>query len=212
MIKLRHLLYEIENQENNSPDREDVMNAAKSKGYNHFTFRGDINAERITSYTMKERREYGIFTTPIRHVARVYARDKSPRGFYVKAHRILDLTKDTIENMKWVIEWGKKFSPWNDPQSGEDIDAWYALEGGRMFDFEGDWSCYRWKDIQRTADNQGYDAIILPDFDSTVGIFPSFVIFNEKNLKLADTVTYDDSKSPIPLEQRFNSQSSDIRY
>ncbi len=212
MIKLRHLLYEVDNQENNSPDREDVIKAAKSKGYNHFTFRGDIDADRITSYTKKERREYGIFTTPIRDVARVYARDKSPRGFYVKAHKILDLTKDTIENMKWVIEWGKEFAPWNDPQTGEDIDAWYALEGGRMFDFEGDWSCYRWKDIQRTADNQGYDAVILPDYDNKVGIFPSFIIFDEKNLKLADAITYNDAKIPIPLEQRFNSQYSDIRY
>lgn len=211
MIKLKHLLHEVDTGEK-SPEQVDIARLAKSKGYTHFTWRGDVDADAITSYSRKERREYGIFTTPIREVARVYARDKSPRGFYVKASKILDLTNDSMENMRWVTKWGKSFEPWRDPGSGEEMDAWWVLAGGQMFDFEGDWSCERWMDIQATAASEGYDVVILPDYDSQVGIFPSFVVFDGKNLKLADNVTYDDNHQPIPTEQRFNSASDDIRY
>jgi hypothetical protein len=214
MITLRSILSEIDDT-NNMPNQDLVDRMAKSKGYIHQTYRGDTHDGRIFNYTRKERREYGIFTTPIKEVAAVYAGDRTkgePRRFYVKASNILDLTKDTLENMKWVQSWGEGFDDWIDRQSGDKIDAWYALEGGRMFDYEGDWSSYRWMDIQRTADHQGYDAIILPDHDSKAGIFPSFVVFDEKNIKLADTATYDDKDQLIPLEQRFNYSSNDIRY
>lgn len=212
MIKLRHLI--IENEEP-SIEMADLIRMAKSKGYIHQTFRGDIDAGEIFNYTPKERREYGIFTTPYKEVAAIYAGSRkpaSPRRFFVRAEKILDLTKDSLQNMKWVNTWGEGFDEWHDPQSGEEITPWEVLEGGRLFDYEGDWSSNRWKDIQQTAHNYGYDVVILPDYDSNVGIFPSMVVFDEKNLKLADLVTYDDHNQPIPLDQRFNKITDDIRY
>lgn len=213
MIKLRELLTETDVEVVSTPS--DVIRMARANGYIHKTYRGDIDAGSIVNYNRKERREYGIFTTPVKEVAAVYAGDRrksQPRQFLVRAPKILDLTKDTIENMKWVQKWGESFDEWRDPQSGEEVDAWWILSGGRLFDYEGNWSSERWMDIQGTADSEGYDAIILPDYDGKVGIFPSFVIFDEKNLKLADTITYDDNKQPIPLEKRFNKESNDIRY
>ena len=215
MILLKHLLYEVDIGEPITPEYEDVIRTAKSKGYVHQTYRGDTFAGEIFNYSSKERREYGIFTTPVKEIAAVYAGDRSkgiPRLFYVKAPRVLDLTIDSMENMKWVQKWGERFDEWRDPQTGEEVDAWYILEGGRMFDYEGDWSTERWKDIQKEAHRQGYDAVILPDYDSRNGIFPSFVVFDERNLKLAAPVTYDDQQQPIPLDKRFDDKTDDIRY
>jgi len=204
MVKLRTVLLEEEDPR--------IKKLAHSRGYTYETYRGDTDADHIFNYTRKERREYGIFTTTDKEVAAVYSRDREPRGFYVRAPKVLDLMNDSLQNMMWVNKWGENsFGEWRDRESGEVVEAWYVLEGGRMFDFEGDWSCERWVDLQATAASEGYDAVILPDSDHR-RIFPSFVIFDERNLKLADLVTYDDNKNPIPYEKRFDSSSDDIRY
>jgi hypothetical protein len=203
VIKLRRLICEEEDPR--------IKKLAHARGYTYETFRGDTDADNIFNYTRKERREYGIFTTSDKEVAAVYARDREPRRFYVRAPRVLNLMNDTLENMMWVNKWGESFDEWRDPQSGEEVDAWYILEGGRMFDYEGDWSSERWMDIQGAAHSDGYDAVILPDTDHR-RIFPSFVVFDEHNLKLADLITYDDDKNPIPYEKRFDHKSDDIRY
>ena len=208
MIKLKSLLKELELDD----VKLSVEQYAKSKGYVYKVYRGDTNADEIFVYTTKERREHGIFTTPEKEVAAIYARNKNPRLFYVKAAKILSLTNDSLENMKWVNKWGESFEEWKDPQTGEETSAWEVLSGGSMFDYEGNWSSERWMDIQVTAEHEGYNAVILPDYDSKVGIFPSFVVFDEHNLKLADPVVYDDYKNVIPLQQRFNHLSDDIRY
>lgn len=119
---------------------------------------------------------------------------------------------DSLDNMRWVEDWGKIFDEWRDPRSGEEITAWDVLSSGMLFDYEGNWSSERWMDIQASAHSDGYDVVILPDYDSSYGIFPSFVVFDEKMLKLADDITYDDNNNPIPLESRFDSTSDNIRY
>jgi len=202
-IKLKQLICEEEDPR--------IKKLAHARGYTYETFRGDSDAGNIFNYTRKERREYGIFTTTDKEVAAVYAQDREPRRFYVRAPKVLNLMNDTLENMMWVNKWGESFDEWRDPQSGEEVDAWYILEGGRMFDYEGDWSSERWMDIQGAAHADGYDAVILPDTDHR-RIFPSFVVFDEHNLKLADLITYDDDNNPIPYENRFDHKSDDIRY
>lgn len=200
MFKLKNLLKEEEKEF----DDQTIFNHAKSRGYEHITYRGDTHADKIFSYSKKERREYGIFTTPIKQIAATYSKNRAPRKFYVRAPKILDLTQDTLENMKWIDNWSKSFDEWIDRESGEQIDAWSVLSGGGMFDYEGNWSSKRWMDIQATAKSDGYDVVILPDYDSGYGVFPSFVVFDEHNLKLAI--------SDIPLNQRFDHRSNDIRY
>lgn len=56
---------------------------------------------------------------------------------------------------------------------------------------------------------QGYDGIVLKDeeFGGT-----SFVVFDPEQIKSAEAITYDDAGNVIPLSERFNSRSNDIRY
>lgn len=56
---------------------------------------------------------------------------------------------------------------------------------------------------------QGYDGIVLRDeeFGGT-----SFVVFDPEQIKSAEAITYDDAGNVIPLSERFNSRSNDIRY
>lgn len=205
MVKLKHILCE-------GTEDHRVKRLAEARGYRHETYRGDTDDGNIFVYSRKERREHGIFTTPIKEVAAIYSRDHDPRKFYIRAPQVLDLTKDTLENMMWVKKWGEIWGPWNDRQTGESVDAWDVLEGGRLFDYEGTWSCERWTDIQATAESDGFDAVVLPDYDRKSGIFPSFVVFDERNIKLADAMTFDDEKHPIPFDLRFDKTSGDIRY
>jgi len=211
MIKLKSLL--CEEIENN--DASAIAQLARARGYIYKSYRGDVDAGEIFSYSRKERREYGIFTTPIKEIAAVYAGHRTkgdPRLFYIRAPKLLDLMEDSLENMKWVNRWGESFDDWRDPRSGEEYSAWDILSGGQLFDYEGNWSSERWMDIQATADNEGFDAIILPDYDSDHGVFPSLVVFDEKNLKLADETTFDDNGNPIPPVKRFDVSVDDIRY
>jgi hypothetical protein len=59
----------------------------------------------------------------------------------------------------------------------------------------------------------GYDSVVIKnikeygsDSNST-----TTVVFNPNQIKSADPVTYDDQGNPIPLSQRFNEHSDDIR-
>jgi hypothetical protein len=60
---------------------------------------------------------------------------------------------------------------------------------------------------------RGYDSAKIDDFsaDDATKLVESFVAFDPSQLKLADPVTYDDKGNVIPLSQRFNNQSEDIR-
>lgn len=40
----------------------------------------------------------------------------------------------------------------------------------------------------------------------------AIVVFKPEQLKSADSITYDDAGNPIPLEQRFDRESKDVRY
>jgi hypothetical protein len=73
-------------------------------------------------------------------------------------------------------------------------------------------------DIADWAKDNGYDSVRINDiYDSgenstgrehgDVGIF-----FNPNAVKSADPVTYDSQGNPIPLSERFNQESNDIRY
>jgi len=55
-----------------------------------------------------------------------------------------------------------------------------------------------------TKIKEGYDSLITPSKDVAV--------FSPSQIKSADPVTYDDAGNPIPLSERFNEKSSDIRF
>lgn len=67
-------------------------------------------------------------------------------------------------------------------------------------------------------DRTKYDGIIDKKVYETIGHAGMdedtihYIVFNPRNIKSADPVTYDDDGNVIPLSQRFNDQNEDIRY
>jgi len=57
----------------------------------------------------------------------------------------------------------------------------------------------------------GYDGVIFNNIIDPVESATHYVVFKPEQIKLADAVTKDDAGQVIPLSQRFNSESSDIR-
>lgn len=190
----------------------EVEQAARAAGYTLRVWRGD--STRFSEFDPRRRREFGVFTTPVKDVADKYAgKLGESRPYYVKPGRLLDLTKETPANTKWVNKWGKEAGfDFVDRETGETVTPWDALQSGRLFDWEGDWSSERWKDIQATAKQAGYDTVILPDYDSEVGIFPSVVVLTETNIKSADPETFNESGEPVPLTERFNTATRKIYH
>jgi hypothetical protein len=61
----------------------------------------------------------------------------------------------------------------------------------------------------KRAESGGFDGIDAP---SGYGSNREYVVFNPNQVKSADPVTYDNNQNIIPLSQRFNSSTDDIRY
>lgn len=61
------------------------------------------------------------------------------------------------------------------------------------------------KRFSDTLQELGYDGVIVNDgFE--------YVVFDQNQMKSADAITYDDNSNVIPLEQRFDYGSNDVRY
>lgn len=73
-------------------------------------------------------------------------------------------------------------------------------------------------DLSDIAKERGYDGLIIRNFyDSNTDdggdvIADHFTIFNPSQIKSADPITYDDAGNVIPLSQRFQPESPDIRF
>ena len=184
-----------------------VDEAAMASGLTEIVWRGDRNAAQITEYRRGARREPGIFTTTNQYVADKYAgKEGGARRFYVGG-RTLDLTNQTPEVIAWIRKWSEDGN-WDfvDRASGESVTPEDAVMSGRLYNWEGTWSGQRWKDIQATAAEDGYDIVKLidEDKDAVDGTFISTVVLNENKIKLADPVTYDEQGNIVPLSRRFD--------
>lgn len=197
-----------------------VDQAAKKAGYDIGPmWRGEQSGERPDVYARNERREPGIFTTDEKAVADGYDSEGEARRFYLRGP-VLDLRGDdqyqmSREGEKFVNQWAKD-AEWDfvDRSSGEEVSPSDAVAGGELFDWEGDWSSERWKDLQATAFGAGFNTVILRDKsgDAETGYMDSYVAKDSNSIKSADPVTRDSSGNIIPLSQRFNESSNDIRF
>ena len=59
--------------------------------------------------------------------------------------------------------------------------------------------------------NKGYDGIVYDNAYEADGS-ASYIVFDSKQIKSAEPVTYDNSGNVIPLSERFNAENEDIRY
>ncbi|MBQ8000123.1 MAG: hypothetical protein IJ298_02760 [Ruminococcus sp.] len=71
----------------------------------------------------------------------------------------------------------------------------------KAFEFANHFGNQRFTDVLQ---EHGYDGVIVEDFE--------FVAFDQNQMKLADAITYDDNGDVIPLSERFDSGTNDIRY
>jgi hypothetical protein len=106
------------------------------------------------------------------------------------------------------VEYAKSYRDWNKSDSGALYAVWLRLENPFTPD-----------DINRATDwdyvpelkklkGTGYDGVL----GRIEGEDEVYVVFSPSQIKSADPITYDDSHNPIPLSQRFNHSSNDIRY
>lgn len=67
----------------------------------------------------------------------------------------------------------------------------------------------------KQAKRKGYDGVVFRNLDDAPNLSdPSdhYAIFDPNRIKLSDPITRDDSGNVIPLSQRFQQSSADIRY
>lgn len=137
-------------------------------------YRGESSKENVTHYTADKTNERAVFFTSDKDIATIYANGGEPQSVFIKADKVLDLTADTMSTRKFIANWAKEFDEWVDRASGEDVDPVDEVMGGRLFDYEGNWSGERWKSLQDAALDD-HDAAILPDWDNDKGMFPSII-------------------------------------
>jgi hypothetical protein len=185
-----------------------VDEAAKASGLTEEVWRGDSRFN-ITEYAARRRNEPGIFTTYDERVAKDYAADGDVRRFYVGG-KTLDLASRSREAVAWIQEWAKESGyDFIDRATGFEADPVEEYFAGGMWDFEGNGTGARWKDIQRTARAQGYDIVRLRDSHYSQPM-TSVVVLNENKIKLADPVTRDEAGNVVPLSRRFNITSPKV--
>ena len=170
-----------------------VDEAARAAGYdpNYLFWRGDS-----APYTELEPGDggnlgRGLYFTENRPYAERFARGGVLRQFYLRRTRGGDISNDMFEDFRmYTDQWCE--------DNGIDPDYIEPETLSEIFD-------------DFIADND-FDYIEGENVGGLSYGAPETAVQNSWQAKLADPVTYDDAGEMIPLSQRFNDQSDDIRY
>lgn len=112
---------------------------------------------------------------------------------------------------------------WNDIRLGkitEDFNRWWKEDLGKHVPDEG-WPTANTRAIAQYAKQAGYQGVLIENVadnggkGSTSRIAPAsvYIFFDPASqAKSADPVTYDDNGDVIPLSERFNEESPDVRF
>ena len=194
----------------------DIDSIAKSRGYNVGpVFHG--RAQQFNAFENQESiREFSKHTSPSffftesPDVATAFGIDRSiqlknPRienmEVYISLHNPIDLTKKTSELIDVLVDIG---------ENREDLE-----ELGTNFYWQiADDEIFVQKLIEK-----GHDGAICDEIDAikhfkikhAIGAL-TYAVFSPSQIKLADTITYDDNGKEIPINQRFDANNADIRY
>jgi len=83
----------------------------------------------------------------------------------------------------------------------------------KIYDAEGKTPAdFSLTDKLQEAKRSGHDGVIFENIIDPELSATHYVVFNSNQIKLADPVTFDDGGNIIPISQRFDSSSDDIRY
>lgn len=107
---------------------------------------------------------------------------------------------------------GEYFSPWKKfaEQYGEARAFYVNLTNPQKYDYD-------WNELNDVPDAEA-DGVIYTFEDIEDGFDPGsfgdteIIVYDNKAIKSADPVTYDDNGNVIPLSERFNTENEDIRF
>ena len=173
-----------------------VDEAAMAAGYTMTAYRGGK-----ANVFEKEREgvsQVGTFFTSAEYIANAFAGGKRENvgAYYLKMDNPLTLD---AEGRSYVD------IPVPDNHPDKDLVA-YAKDT-----FDGTISA---DDMEAWADEHGYDGVIINNVKEGIGgdAETDLIAINPEQTKSADPVTYDDNGNVIPLSQRFNAESDDVRF
>ena len=194
--------------------------AAIAAGYDTKAFHG---TEKGFNVFQADYRTGGNFFTPQEDAAKAYADAQSSGNGGVVIPVYLNLGK-TFEIDAKGSQWDEVPVEWEVDSREDDYDE--------FFDSYGDAEREALKhpdavisssgisdtnDIAKRAKNDGYDSVIIrnmydPGDSSFDSMQDDIVIFTPSRIKSAEPFTFDDDGDLIPLSQRFNPESDDIRF
>ncbi len=130
--------------------------------------------------------------------------DSGIYDLYIKPEKVLDVgdTNANISTLNDIYDFGKRIR-----FSDEEILRCWN-EGRKHEDFHNVWTMVHTSAFANIAREHGYDTISATEKD---GVQTYGCLYLE-NLKSAKLETFDDNGNLIPLEERFNSDVSDIRF
>lgn len=134
----------------------------------------------------------GFFFAEVKQQADQYAaRGTDTRAFHLAAFKVLDLTDPYQEDAcNFLHAYAGEFEEWVDRFSGEPCDIHALIDGGYLYDYEGNGSGDRWNYLFRFANGMGYDAVRV--LDATDGITaPVWVAFNPSQVIHAEVLEDD---------------------
>ena len=169
--------------------QEIIIKVAEDAGYIISAYHGT----RSSAFTEFKRAFWGIFLASNRSVAERYAGKGSGHVFDLVAKL----------NRPYVIKADINLQPtYADSIPVPDEMAEDGYSGNVSVE-----------DIASFAKAKGYDGVIIKGVLEDGGIYTSdIVVFNPRQVKSTETITYDDKGEIIPPSERFNDHDPDIRY
>lgn len=145
--------------------------------------------------------------------------DRAVRGAYFDMENTYEVVDGPVADdiiSKLIDEtYGYDSLTWSDIHKA--IDA-----AGDITVFKNDEAKPEWASAEMTRaiiENLGYDAIIDREVSQKFGQLnrngleaEHIIVFKPNQIKLADTVTYDNNGNVIPLTERFDMSNNDVRY
>ena len=162
-----------------------------------------------------------FFATDSLETAKTYSYDRGVRPVSKANADILD---DLFESSNGVYQLFANTDGFLHIEGGR--NEWDEIPLGKIIDDYNDWHGGEWvtraktREIAEFAKNAGYPGVKISHIYDHGGkgegiVKPAsvYVFFNpQEQLKSADLVTYDDNGNVIPLSERFNPVSTDLRY
>lgn len=174
-----------------------VDDAARAAGYGVKAYHGGAN---VTEFNV-----FPMFLSPYENVARSYAENRAVGGMKAKLHSVFIKAENPADGDQ-VINAAKIQGVGG--MIGEDSPPHEFLSPGMVGKEEAERVALQ---LQEDGfDSAHTDGDFSMDFDFVE--YDSWTIFNPSQIKSADPVTYDAEGNVIPLSQRFNATSPDIRF